>query len=413
MGHQIVFVCNAALLGEICDQTRFRKCVTGPVVEIRYSVHDSLFSAYDNEPSWGIAHRIMAPLLTGTSVESLFDDMRSCTSDSITKWTSNSNQRVLVTNDLDRMGLISVTQCFFHQRIHALEGPEPPMIKAMDGATLEAMKRPTRPGFINTLFFQRRFERDTKTMRKYAAAVVAKRKAEPTDRKDMLFALLEGKDPQTGESLNYERVIDEIVTIYIGASTAPNLVSFALYYLMKNPEEITKAREEIDRIVGGPDVPIQLSHLSHLPYCEAILRETLRLGAPAPGFNIEPIPDSPDVVTLAAGEYQIPKNQVMITILSAVNRDPAVFPDEPEAFRPARMVGEKYNQLPDAVKKGFGNGKRRCIGAEYAWQWSFLMLVTTLQKADFTLVDKNYNLHINGAFNVKPLNLYAHVGPRK
>ena len=33
-------------------------------------------------------------------------------------------------------------QCFFNQRVHVLEGAEPPMLAAMDGATMEAMKRP-------------------------------------------------------------------------------------------------------------------------------------------------------------------------------------------------------------------------------------------------------------------------------
>jgi hypothetical protein len=53
LGQQIVFVASVALLKEICDQKRFRKCVTEPIVKIRHTVQDALFAAYDDEPNVG------------------------------------------------------------------------------------------------------------------------------------------------------------------------------------------------------------------------------------------------------------------------------------------------------------------------------------------------------------------------
>lgn len=408
-----MFIGSVALLDEICDQRRFRKCVTGPVVAIRYAVHDSLFTAYDNEKSWGIAHRIMMPHLTESATDNLFNDMAEVVPDLTKKWTSGSKKRVLLTNDLDRTLLASCMQCFFNQRVHVLEGAEPPMIKAMDGATMEAMKRPTRPKLLNWLVYQRRFANDTKTMRNFAAGIVQTRKDKPeTARKDMLDAMLNGKDPESGEKLKDSQVLDEIISIFIGAATAPNLVSYALYYLMQNPAEITKAQEEIDSVVGAND-KIELAHLAKLNYCEAILHESLRLSATAPGFNIEPIPSADkSPVVLAGGEYQVPHDQTMIAILNSVNRDPAVFED-PEAFKPERMVGEKFDKLPAAAKKGFGNGKRECIGKVWAWRWSFFTLVSILKEVSFELENPKYNLHSNGAFSIKPLDFYGLVSPRQ
>lgn len=46
LGKTIVFVAGAALAGELCDEKRFRKYVGGPIVEIRYAVHDALFTAF-------------------------------------------------------------------------------------------------------------------------------------------------------------------------------------------------------------------------------------------------------------------------------------------------------------------------------------------------------------------------------
>ncbi|PYH75955.1 cytochrome P450 [Aspergillus uvarum CBS 121591] len=417
LGHDIVLVTGAALLEEICDEKRFRKCVNGPIVEIRQAVHSSLFTAYEKEMAiWGVAHRIMAPLVTPEAVAQVFTDMREVSTDLIRKWTAGPRQRVNVTNDLDRLNHAANMLCFFDQRLHCLEGPEPSLIKAMENATTEAVRRPSRPKLLNWLFYQRKFDGYNKALRDYSADCIAHRRANPSAKKDMLHAIIEGKDPETGQGLDKVQQIDEVINVFIGSATAPNLVAFTLYYLMKSPKEIARAREELDAVVGGPGAQIEHEHLANLPYCTAILREAMRLAPPAPGFNIEAIPSEEGPVYLAGGEYEIPRDQPLIAILYGVNRDPAIFED-PDAFKPERMVGEKYDRLPASVKKGFGNGKRHCIGQQYAWEWSFFTLVSILKDVEFELADKKYvtdptTENYNGAFTVKPLGLFAVTGPR-
>lgn len=412
LGKQIVFVSNVALLEEICDERRFRKCVTGPVVEMRRCANDCLFTAYDNEEIWGIAHRIMSPYVSKPATDNCFDDMAKVIPNLTKKWTSGTNKRVLFTSDLDRLLMASVMQCFYGQRAETLEGPEPPLIKAWERITMEAMKRPTRPKILNWLLYQSGFERDIKTMRDFAIGIIRARKENPNEsRNDLLDGLLNNRDPQTGERLSDRQVIDEVVTMFIGAATSPNLVSYALYYLMKNPGKIAKARAEIDSIVGANE-KIQLEHLKKMEYCEAIVRESLRLSATAPGFNIEPIPSNDQSpVMLAGGKYQVPHNQAMIAILHTVNRDPAVFQD-PETFSPERVLGDKWDNLPKAAKRGFRNGKRQCYGTQWAWRWSVFTLASILKGVSFELEDPNYNLTSNGAFSLKPLELYGLVSPR-
>ena len=350
----------------------------------------------------------MAPLLTKESVEESFIDMRDTAQELVEKWRGvPKGVKVDVVGDLKRITLQAVMRCFFDQRHDCLTGVEPPMIEAMDSATLEAVKRPTRPKVLNWLVYQRGFDRDTKTMRDFGAEVLKKRRAEGSDRKDMLHALLHAKDPETGVKLNEERIVDEIITLCIGTATAPNLVAFAIYYLLKNPEEFAKACAEIDAVVG-PGGQLTLASLSRLQYCEAALRESIRLSAVAPGFNIEPIPshDMTGFVSLADGKYQIPKDQTMIAVLAAVNRDPEVF-DEPEAFRPARMLGEAFEKLPIGVKKWFGNGKRECIGKLFGWQWSLVMMISILKGVELRMADVDYELLMEGAFSVEPVGFFA------
>lgn len=411
LGQQIVFVGNVALCEELCDEKRFRKFVGGPIVEIRYAVHDSLFTAFENEASWGIHHRILAPLLTPAVVADHFIGVRDCASELTAKWrrAETSNFPVSAIGELNRLDLETTTLCFYGRKLNGLTGPEPPMIGAMNGATSEAIKRPTRPKIVNWLFYQTKFEKDTKAMRQYAAECLQHRKANPTDRKDMLYAMMNAKDPETGKSLSEQQILDEIVTMPIGSSTAPCVVSSAIYYLLKNRECITKAREEIDSVIG--DGEFIHDHVDKLPYCTGIVRESLRLSAAAPGFNIEPLPDTEGPVLLGGGKYQVPAKQTMIIVLHGVNRDPAVF-EEPEAFRPERMVGEAFEKLPEGSKKWFGNGKRVCIGRYYAWMWNMTTIVTLLKEVDIEMADPTYQLKQDGWFNLRPVDFYIKVKPR-
>ncbi|KAL8769582.1 MAG: hypothetical protein Q9209_004514 [Squamulea sp. 1 TL-2023] len=409
-GQDIVFVGNVALCEELCDEKRFRKFVGGPIVEIRKAVHAALFTAFADEPVWDVHHRIMAPKLDPAAVAEHFATVRDVAAELTTKWRGmNGNTAISAIGELNRLDLETSTLCFFGRRLNGLTGPEQPMIKAMDGATGEAMKRPTRPKLLNWLVYQSRYDKDCKVMRQYAKDCLQYRKDNPTDRKDLLYAMMNGKDPVTGKALDEGQIIDEVVSVPIGSSTAPCVIASAIYYLLQNPECITKAREEIDSVIGAYEFTHE--HLDKLPYCAGIVRESLRMSAAAPGFNIEPLPGTPGPVLLAGGKYEVPSKQTMIIVLHGVNRDPAVFA-EPEAFKPERMMGEAFENLPEGAKKWFGNGKRVCIGRHHAWMWNIITLVTLLKDVDLEMADPDYKLKQDGWFNLRPVGFNIKVKPR-
>ncbi|KAI0850791.1 cytochrome P450 [Daldinia vernicosa] len=411
LGHTIVFVAGAAIAEELCDEKRFRKYVGGPIVEIRYAVHDSLFTAFENEASWGIAHRIIAPKLSPQSLAEHFIEMRDTTTELITKWKGlGTDNKVSAIDELNRLNLEATTLTLFGKKLNCLSGPEHPMIKGMEDSTSEAMKRPNRPKLMNWLLYGSKFTKGTNTMRTYAQELVNYRKANPTNRQDLLAILMSAKDPETGISLTDSQIIDEIVSMPIGSSTAPGLISAAIYFLLKNPQVVTDARQELDSVIG--DGEFQFEHLAQLKYIEGIMRESLRLSFAAPGFNIEPIPsDSKAPVQLAGGKYQVAHDQPMIIVLAGVNRDPTVF-DKPLAFKPERMTGKAFDDLPSGVKKWFGNGKRECIGKHWAWQFSMVVLAKLIKEIDFESVDPSYVLEQDGWFNLRPVGFQVGVKPR-
>lgn len=420
LGHTMVFVAGAALADELCDEKRFRKYVGGPIVEIRAAVHDALFTAFHHEEAWGVAHRIIAPRLSPESVAERFFDMRDTATELLQAWNGlgPTNNTITLVSHLNRLNLEATTLALYGKKLNGLTGPEHPMIQGMEVATSEAMKRPNRPGLLNKLVHGRKFKKAIHTMRSYAADMVEHRKANPADhdRNDVLAALMTGTDPQTGKALTDSQVIDEIVSMPIGSSTAPCMIAAAIYFLLQNPDCLATARKEIDAVLGSnPDGgALTYANLSQLPYVEAVIRETLRLSFAAPGFNIEPIPrpgGDKSPVFLGGGKYQIAHNQPMILVLAGVNRDPAVF-DEPLAFRPERMLGEAYEKLPIGVRRWYGNGKRECIGKHYAWLWNMVVLTKLLREVDFEMTDPEYQLKQDGWFNLRPVDFRVKVKQR-
>ena len=50
-------------------------------------------------------------------------------------------------------------------------------------------------------------------MRKLSLDVVQNRKDHPEDKKDLLNAMLNGKDPRTGQNLTESSVVDNMITV--------------------------------------------------------------------------------------------------------------------------------------------------------------------------------------------------------
>ncbi|KAL0933764.1 Bifunctional P-450/NADPH-P450 reductase 1 [Colletotrichum truncatum] len=410
----IVFVAGAALAEELCDEKRFRKLVSGPIKEIRYSVNDALFTAYHYEDSWGIAHRIIAPKLAPQAIAERFDDFITTTNELLEKWKGlGPGAQISAIGELNRLNLEATTLSLYGKKLNCLTGPEHPMLGGMEDSTSEAVKRPTRLPGMNALFYKKKLPNATNVMRTYAAEMVEHRRTNPSDRKDLLAAMLSAEDPETGKSLSNSQVIDEIVSMPIGSSTAPCVISTGIYFLLNNPDAVTKAREELDSVVGEGE--LTYAHLAQLKYIEGIVRESMRLSFAAPGFNIEPIHtkgEDTGPVLLAGGKYQVAYNQPMIIILAGANRDPTVFED-PLAFKPERMVGEKYEQLPLGARRYYGNGKRECIGKHYAWLWNMVVMAKLIKEVDFDWVDPSYKLHQDGWFNLRPVGFQVKIKPRQ
>jgi cytochrome P450/NADPH-cytochrome P450 reductase len=99
---------------------------------------------------------------------------------------------------------------FYHEDMH-------PFVNAMTGFLVESGARSRRPGFANYFMrsAQKKYNSDIALLREVAGEVVAERKAHPNEKKDLLNAMVKGRDPKTGEGLTDESIMNNMITFLI------------------------------------------------------------------------------------------------------------------------------------------------------------------------------------------------------
>jgi len=178
------------------------------------------------------------------------------------------------------------------------------------------------------------------------------------------------------------------------------MLSFLFYYLLKSPKAYQAAQAEVDEVVGKSAITVE--HMARLPYLMACIRETLRLSPTAPGFAVTPKEGGGPVVIHSGDKaYEIPQDGVAILSLPQIHRDPLVYGDDADEFRPERMLDENFNKLPKNAWKPFGSGMRGCIGRPFAIQEALLAIATLLKFFTFSFAE-DYSLRIKQTLTIKP-----------
>ncbi|KAL1663021.1 cytochrome P450 [Schizophyllum commune] len=408
MGRRLIVVSSHALLNELSDDRRFKKAVGGALMEARNLLHDGLFTAFNHEANWAVARP--------SAVRQTFDGMREICADLVGKWMRNDDQTPIdLTADFTRLALDTIAYSVWAAGASiaaaiAFIADDPPRFnEAMSAFLLECNGRANRPYLVN-LFMRGRnaaYTSNIEYMRGVAEKIIAERRISGREKHDLLHALLHGRDPRTKEGLSDREVADNVLTFLLaGHETTSATMSFAIYYILKNPEILRRLQTEIYTVVG--DQPIQCEDLDHLHYLTAILRETLRLQPPAFIRVVYSVEDT----TIGGGRYAIPAGSGIALLIREAHRDPAVWGADAHEFRPERMADGRFEDLPPNAWQPFGYGARGCIGKNFSWQEMRLVLCTLVQQFDLALADPAYELELSQAMTIKPKNLAIRATPK-
>ncbi|XP_019056802.1 PREDICTED: flavonoid 3'-monooxygenase isoform X5 [Tarenaya hassleriana] len=209
------------------------------------------------------------------------------------------------------------------------------------------------------------------------------------NKSDMLSTLisLKGKDLDgDGSTLTDTEIKALLLNMFsAGTDTSSSTVEWTVAELIRHPEIMGRAQQELDSVVGR-NRPVSESDLPNLPYLQAVIKENFRLHPPTPLSLPHIASESCEI-----NGYHIPKGSTLLTNIWAIARDPDQW-SHPLEFRPDRFLpgGEKAEvdvKGNDFELIPFGAGRRICAGLSLGLRMIQLLTATVVHGFDWELAD--------------------------
>jgi unspecific monooxygenase len=406
-GTEVVAVSGLDLVAEVHDETRFTKYVGHHLKALRQIMGDALITVESDHPDWRLAHDILKPAFTREAMQGYHTIMLEAIQELLDRWdnAADSERRVNVTGDMTRLTLETIGRAGFGYRLGSFNRRRPhPFVSAMNRmllcagwSTVPPLARPIRPLMLRAGAVMGRIVDEV---------IQARRGGASSETPDLLDLMLNATHPTTGRRLDPVNIRQQVITfMFAGHETTSGALSFALYYLTRNPEVLARAKAEVDALWGESDNPEpSYNDVAKLRYVRAVLDESLRLWPTAPGYLRVARSD-----TVLGGRYRIKRGQWVLVVLPIVQRDPRVWPD-PERFDPDRFLPGQTKNRAHAYKP-FGTGQRACIGRQFALHEAVLTLGLILHRYDLTPQD-GYQLQISESITLKPRGFRLGLGKR-
>ncbi|OAY70653.1 Cytochrome P450 71A1 [Ananas comosus] len=150
--------------------------------------------------------------------------------------------------------------------------------------------------------------------------------------------------------------------------------------LMRHPQVMKKAQEEVRSLVGGKG-KVEESDIDPLRYLKCVVKETMRLHPVAPML----LPRT-TLRHFKIDSYDVPLDTMIYINAWAIGRDGSYW-ESPEAFKPERFMnssdlefaGKDFNLIP------FGEGRRICPGKNLGLKTVEITLANLLYSFDWEL----------------------------
>jgi cytochrome P450 len=400
---KFVFVAGAELAAELCDETRFHKALSPGLVALREFAGDGLFTAYSDEPNWQLAHDLLRPAFTKAAMLRYHPIMLAAASELFDSWDSRQGP-VDVSADMTKLALETVSRAAFSRDFGSFTRKDPhPFVPAM----VAALRAGQRKGVLNAMpgsgLLARRLDRRNAHHQLYVDSLIddmiaARRQEDGLDDRDLLAIMLSTAHPDTGQRLTDRNIRYQILTFLVaGHETTSGALSFALYFLSRNPSVLAEAQAEGDAILGkDPYAEPTFAQVPKFRHIRRVLDEALRLWPSAPAFT-----RSPNADTVIGHRYRMRTQDWATVIIPLIHRDKSVWGVDAEEFRPDRFLPENSRGRAPHSYKPFGTGERACIGRQFALHEAVLVLARLLHRYDLT-GDPDYELAISERLTLMP-----------
>ncbi|OBH15932.1 cytochrome P450 [Mycobacterium sp. E3247] len=410
IGQPVVFLADPALIDEVNDDTRWEKHVGPSLIRLRrYILGDGLFTAYSDEPNWRKAHNIMMPSFSRTAMTQYHETMVAAIGELIDGWNRKSAVRSWITipADANRLTMEIIARIGMGHSFSKLSDPRENDFIA---AFLRELAYADRHTADIPQERRNQHHRDQTGIRRQVADIVEVRRRSSTagSTLDLLDVLLYTTDPDTGDSLDNDNIINQLLTLLVvGSETSANAIAFALHFLSIHPDVAAQARAEIDQFwPGEPFSNVLFGDIDKLTYLRRVVDETLRLWPAAPGYFRQARQDT----TIGNGAHAFRAGDWVFVHLIAAHRAHAWGPDAND-FNPDRFMPDNIRRLPPHTYKPFGTGARACLGRRFALHEIMLTLTAVLHSYDLE-PRPGYCLSASEAMTLKPVDLQLRLQRR-
>ncbi|RZB91105.1 Geraniol 8-hydroxylase [Glycine soja] len=105
-----------------------------------------------------------------------------------------------------------------------------------------------------------------------------------------------------------------------GTDTTTSTLEWAMTELVRNPDVMSKAKQELEQMISKGNNPIEEADIGKLPYLQAIVKETLRLHPPVP-FLLPPKAGK----DVDIGGHTISKDAKVLVNMWTICKDPTLW----------------------------------------------------------------------------------------
>ncbi|KAH6782227.1 hypothetical protein C2S52_000837 [Perilla frutescens var. hirtella] len=235
--------------------------------------------------------------------------------------------------------------------------------------------------------------------------IIDRRRELPEKKNDLLEALI---SQENQSELSRDDIKHLLLDLFVaGTDTTSGTVEWVMTEVLRNPSVVSKAKAELQTVIGENKALIEESDITKLSYLQAVIKETFRYHPPGP--FIARRKDENDVVI---GDHAVPKNAIVLINIWAIGRDSRIWRD-PDSFEPQRFLegddvldlkGQNFELIP------FGAGRRICPGLPLAYRMVHLMVATLIHNFDWKFetddevdLDDKFGLSLQKALPLKAL----------
>ena len=330
---------------------------------------------------WRWQRRAMAPLFRPGDVLSYVPAFARAAEAMVATWRGDTARPMLRRIDED---MTAVT--FDVITTTMLSGIEPAEAVAMKRATNGLLDRSSWEVAYTILGFplwlwhpaKRQMRRSGDALRQVVAQIIARHRASRQDGAasgDLLAHLMAARDPDTGQAMSDERLVDNLLTLLeAGHETTAKALMWTLYLLARAPDWQDRVRREVLVVCG--ERAVEAGHLAALQVTVQVIKEAMRLYPPAPVIGRMAL--KPMVI----GGEALPAGSLLVIPMYALHRHRGLWED-PDRFDPERFSPAREKSIRRTQYMPFGAGPRVCIGAQFAMAEATVILATLVRAARF------------------------------